>query len=389
MGVVTLTSTPPPGYALLYNGPPGQGGVVDHSSLGSFPYVEEIDGYRESWRSDGAQQVTRRFKVRWGGRKSFVDYMLGWSTTLGGGGSVTLTNGPPPPEVGGSGNTLQSSPPATTPALSRQIPDQVPEDGFRHLYCSEVNMVGGKGIIGNNPNVQVFLADGSQALDANGNAVTKPMIAYFDPVTKTDGWAFYECVYTPRPYEVRTDDEMGQLQGGKGELERYVEFSRENALQAQPLPQKAGYGLYWQDGFFKGQLIPDNAAFIYLHTQTLLYTWHEVPDEPRDSIRACVGTVSSADFDGARGRMSYPAGTLLCQAPPKVERYRHPNGRVYWRVVYSELFRPTGWNFLPDASGVYNPVAFGTSAQPLGGAPLYPTADHAQLFAPPSPVTYQ
>ena len=178
MGVVTLTSTPPPGYALLYNGPPGQGGVVDHSSLGSFPYVEEIDGYRESWRSDGAQQVTRCFKVRWGGRKSFVDYMLGWSTTLGGGGSVTLTNGPPPPEVGGSGNTLQSSPPATTPAFSRQIPDQVPEDGFRHLYCSEVNMVGGKGIIGNNPNVQVFLADGSQALDANGNAVTKPMIAY-------------------------------------------------------------------------------------------------------------------------------------------------------------------------------------------------------------------
>lgn len=388
----TLVTNPPlpPGVSpVLVAGGPGwnAGGVGTIGQAGKLvnvPPFEELDGYREQFRNDGTQEVVRVFKTPWGTRKLFVDYMLGFSDTA--------------PAVMVAGQQVSG------PGITRTIPDQVPEVGYQHLYASDCRMVGGKGAWGLNPNV--FLTDhgvpagqpyqlSTQPLQAAPGApggpvlpqVPVPMIAYYDGGTGKDGLAIYEVIYTARPYEIRTDGEMLALQ--KGELERYVEFAIQPAMQTLTIPQTGNAGVYFQTGPFAGTQVPANFGFIYLPTEELSYTWYEVPDYPRTAIKNCVGKVNAASFDGAQGRDSYDAGTLLCQPPFSVLRYRHTTGRIYWRIGYRLLHRPSGWNFLPDATGTFQKVAYQSAPGGPVTGPLYQSVDFGQLFQAPAPVTYQ
>lgn len=362
----------------LFGGAPliNQGGIgfggAKLAVLG--PLAEELDGYKEEFHHDGQQTVTRRWKVLWGGRKMWVDNILGYSNTV---------LAPPPAGFIGGASSYQ---------LSRVPPDNVPETGYEHLYCSSCEMEDGKGGWANNPNVFAHDGQGNVVLGANGLPVQAPMIAYFDPGTRRDGLAIYSTRWTSRPYEIRSDAELTGMnsQASTIELERYVERERSCAVQSLPLP--AG-SVKFLSGPHAGDLVAAASSYILLQTTALKYTWHEIPDYPQAAVDACVGLVNAATFDGARGAPSYPAGTLLCQAPLAIVRYRHTTGRVYWRITYSFLYKNVGtdasgaalgWNALPDAGGYFAPVG-----RVNDGTPLYELADFNKLFQPPNPLTYQ
>jgi hypothetical protein len=408
MGQQNFLVTQPAGFNM--------GGIgYSGAKLANLPPFEEVGtfgGYKERWSSDGAHEVVRLFKTPWKTRKFFVDQMLGYSYSY-----------VPPPIAGQQ---------PASPSLIRVIPDQVPEVGYQHLYASDIELVEAAGawtvdsqIFATNDGLPddilnpVLVAGGGGApggpvIGANGRPVPAPMIFYFDNTRggqSPGGVVTYKVTYRPRMYEVRDEAGMAALPAGnQGELERYVEFERQSSIQGITIPQAPPAGLYFTNGpagnenkNYGGSLVPQNAAFIYLQTQALTYTWHEVPDEPRDSILSLVGRTNADTFDGARGRQSYPAGTLLCQ-PPVVKKYRHPNGRYYWRMQVTLLFRQffndllpntvLGWNALPAADGRFWPVNFftanpGQNVVMNSGLSIYPPGDFNQLFVPPTPVLYQ
>ena len=325
--------------------------------------VTELDGYRERHRTYGDQSVTRVFAVPWSKREQWRDEMLGYSYS-----SV----------IPGSSNY----------ALKRVIPAQVPEGGLQHLYCSELNLVEGRGAWVQNPDVAL------------------PMIAYVDSGDGSDGSAVFEAVYTPRPYRVLTDDELAALSGGKGELERNVERSMRRALQAVALPKgqvKFGVPTVLSGSgetvpatvsgvAVSGQTIPDNAAFILMPTAELRWVWWDVPDLNWPAVEACEGKVNSAPFDGALGCLRvkadgtpdpWPAYTLLCQ-PVEFERYRNCRGRFTHKLTVSALYRRQTWLRLP--AGVDKNFYAVTYAN---GDALFEQADFAQLFTPGAPLVYQ
>ncbi len=317
-------------------------GVVG-AKLQNLPFFEVRNYYRERFGPDGSQEVVVRMATPWSQRKSFVDQMLGFSSTI---------------RLGGTNHLL------------RTIPYQCPELGYEHLYASECNLVEPQGVFAN-AGIVPNDAQGNQLKAANGLPLFVDWPAWYSdkPLWGPDGCAEYDVVFRPRPYEVRTDGDLDSLTAG--ELERYVYREKRAALQGQPLPSS---GLIYVDGPQAGQSLPASAAFLFVYTEELLYHWYQVPDEPIDAIKACVGKVNANPFDGARGAPTYPAETLLCQAPVKRQRYRHTTGRIYWDITYSFLYRPNGWNYYVASDGNYYLVTNGGTA---GGARVYKSADFA------------
>lgn len=311
----------------------------------------EIEGYRESWTRDGQQGCTRYFNVPWQQRGSWKDFVLGYSVTL------NVSTDPDNPRY----------------LISREIPCQDPE--FPRLYAHAARLIKGNGVMIDNPALLPL---------AKKIAYINPQPAAFDTFGG-DGYAGYECTFTNYPYRIRIDQDLRidvanpVIPNNKGELERYIIRNKRYCIQSIPLP--AGQ-VKFTAGPSAGQPIPANAAYILNSTQDLSYEWVEVPDVPEAAIDDCAGGVNDKTFDGARGYRSYAVGTLLCQAPPRVEEYSAPNGCWYRRVVYSFLYRPAGWSKLPDKNGVYQPVAF------PDGSPLYPLKNFNALFQAVAPLAY-
>ncbi len=354
------------------------GGIgLDAAKLLNTPSLEIRNYYRERFSRDGSQEVTVRMGVPWSERKTFVDWILGYSTSI---------------PIPGSTQTL----------LTRQIPYQCPEVGYEHLYANECNLIepqgvfGQAGIVPNDPNGQPILV--AQQGGGQVAGVADWPAWYSDKVAgSSDGTAEYEVVFRPMPgsLAVRTDAQVAAIQNGQGELERYVEREKRSSLQGLPIPG----GLFkFTNKVFGGGVaanpgdpIPTSAAFLLMPQQELHYIWHEVPDEPRDAIGQCQGKVNTNPFDGAKGWPTYPQATLLCQAPPEVKAYRHTTGRLYWRIRYAFLYRKQGWNYYPDKKGQFVLVTSDGNDDNQNGIVrgMYEGADLNTLFQAPAPVVYQ
>src|SRR5262249_38423256 len=142
--------------------------------------------------------------VPWSYRKAWVDWTLGYSTTL----------------IGQNGN----------PFLTRSIPAQVPVPGYQHLYAAEVESTQLAGVM----KPAGFVAyNGDGSLNPTAWA---PWLAYQDPSTGKDGLIRYAVRYRPRPYEILDDAAVAAIANTQGELERFVEWVPKGAVQALPLP---------------------------------------------------------------------------------------------------------------------------------------------------------
>jgi hypothetical protein len=418
---VTITTTGVPGNLLGggtittdYVPGPNQSGIGHNKLSRQWPtWIREVDGYRESW-SQTEHWAKRMLDVQWGYNKAFIDYMLGYSTTV-----------------------LKG----TTPFLSRKLPHQHPR--FPWLYATSCAMVHAMGAITNDPRCTLTNPDGSFVQNEDGSPYIAPMIYYFanDPNNYADGLARYEVTYRPRDYELREDSEIGNP---FDELNRYVTRDSVYAISSLPVPSTSG-GLKFVGLPAGNNGIPDSiAGQLLLPVTELTYVWHEVPDVPETAIGNCVGRVNDEafdppydlstgtratdfshptqmvggtpdaswlDFQGAQGgnisttfvRPGYGPETLLMQAPEK-KRYRTITGRVAWQIVLKFLHKPSGWNYFPriitaqslrsayDWQGSPNAgVAFTLGT--LGGNPdgprIYTKADLNQLFTPVPSRQYQ
>lgn len=386
-----------------------QGGIgiqAGNSLQQAFSNIQPTWPYRERFGPDGEQQLQMGYVVPWSIRKAWVDFMLGYSTTLAlpvaNGAGLNILNGgfnlfgsfsqaPPTPP----GGTLQQENASGQNLyyLSRQPPYQCPALGYEHLYCSSVEVTADKEGIFADPAIVSHDALGNVDVNGVGGNIPDIWPKFQDTKSNADALLHYVATFTPRPYEVRSDGETAAITtaGGAGEMERYVEKQTRAAIINLPLPAGAykfapllsAYNPLngGQDG---NNPLSTSAAAILLPTDELVYIWNEVPDEPTTAIASCVGFVNSQPFDGARGRQTYPAGSLLCQAPLERKRYRHTTGRWFWRITYSLLYRPQGHNFFPNSQGAFQLV---TSDGTVGGKPVYPSIDLNQLFVAPAPLT--
>jgi hypothetical protein len=270
--------------------------------------------------------------------------------------------------------------------ITRTPPDQIPEAGGRHLFVSDIRLKQACGAWANNPNIFTQNPDGTPT------NTPAPMIAYFDGASGRDGFGIYEVQYASRNYEIRSDAELAAMNSvaSTPELERFVERKISSAVTSLSL---RGKPLFLQTSTGPARIPDDSGNFILVHVEAHILSWHEVPDFPADALTACVGRVNSVPFGGAKGQKLFPAGTLLCQAPLSIVRYRHTTGRVYWRIEYSMLEKQNtnpalpnqvlGWNAFADANGAYWPAQFSDATT------VYKPADLNTLFRAPAGVTYQ
>lgn len=354
----------------------------------------EIDGYKEHFRPDDTAAV-RYFRGPWGQRKTFVDWCLGHSFSVFRPGEEFTFDGlgqvNQPPLLQAGGQFTSQSPPSGF--LSRIPPAQHPE--YPWMYAVECELVRGEGAIEDNPNV--FLTDNFG--DLVPGPVPVPMISYYDASSRTDDHcAVIAVTYRNLDYEIRTDREMLEMAGTKGELERHVTRTATPAIQALPVGGngairfKAGAGV---PANIAGQPVPESGYSVLLFTEELVWLWRDVPDVPHEALAECVGKVNANPFDGARGCRRFAAQTLLMQAPTYT-RKRSPVGRVTWDVGVKALYRPQGWNSYPAADGNFYEVEFlrraqvGNQVVDLGPVPgPYGAADFDRVFVPPAPVAYQ
>lgn len=201
----------------------------------------------------------------------------------------------------------------------------------------------------------------------------------------SDGAATLRVTYRQRPYVVRNDAQNNA--NGQGELGRWVERQPKYAIQGLPLynlatSTTAGNQLKFSEGF-PGTVVPE-AGVMLVPTGAWQYIWHDVPFYPAATIEACQGKVNAADFDGIAGFPSFPAGTLLCQAP-EISWRRNACGQIAFRIVWNLDYRPAdgkGWNGFPAGDGKFYTATWGGGAPADDGSNLvFKPADFSLLFA--------
>lgn len=375
----------------IINGKEVNGGELNQGGIGLrvakclktvFPTVKTCPPYRETWTNEGTHSVKIGYLVPFPLCKAFVEWMVGWSTV------ANLSQNPLPDD----------------PAIYnivRIIPYQCPKPGYEFFYVSDIDCGDDneKPAWLTDPSVYMHTItgdaldkdDGVAAFAAGPNGKNKNIIAEEWPMFKlTDGKSSdfvvrYTVTFTPRNYEVRTDGELSlpANRPNQGELERYVERQFRSAVQNLPLPAAAGYKFADGPPGIIGQVIPAAGAQLIVMTDELNYIFYEWPDNMGTALEQVIGFINRAAWDGARGWRSYPAGTLLMQAPLERKRYRHATGRYYYRNTISMLFRPQGWNYYPASDGKFHLV---TSNGLPGGSTIYQTADFNQILSPQAPL---
>jgi hypothetical protein len=380
--------------------------------------LEEIDGYRTNYKTSD-HSVTRYYQIPWGECYHFEQWVLGYSYT-----EIVASPGDPTQQAflrdvtNWFGNVLGVTP---TPApvefktykLRRVLPLQDPVRYW--LFASSCELIENDGAWVEDP-------ENFNLYPHNNNPVINPITGKTDRISAiryvsndqggtvgqksnpgpedvfSEGMAKYRVTFTPRLYEVRSDDDLASLSPGTAqtELNRFVTRKEQFAIEAVPLAKiAAGQGDFttlpplqfitttWKAKNGISATIPE-AGVRQLPTAQLTYIWHDVPDLPRTGFAQCVGRVNKADFDGVGGAPIYPAGTLLCQ-PWTTERSVNVCGRPTHQITYRFLFRPQGWNFFLAADGNFYEASFGGL---VGAKQVYDSADFSLLFQVPPPVTY-
>jgi hypothetical protein len=379
-----------------------------------------VDDYREDWDREHVS-VKAMFRGPWGTRDLFINWCLGYSTSillpnagppqfnqsgqvvLGGGGAPLLPPGGGQVVLGGEsgpfiqpgglvnnvgGGGIQNNP-AAVAFLSRVPPCQ--HWRFPYLYCVNCEVIRGDGAIRPDPDGVLLDNFGNPIQDNNGNFLPAPFsIAYYDSArARDDLTCLVRVTYGYLEYSTLTDQEMLGIQGGQGELERNVERKVHNSVGMLPLQ---GTVLKFFEGPRPNADIPENAKYALLFTSEYSFKWLDVPDPPMDAIRAAVGCTNADVFDGARGFRSFPPGSLLMEAP-QISWHRNPAGRRVWDIDYTFMYRepPAGWNKYPAADSQGNQFGFyGASftGKPDGPTP-YKQAPFAPLFQVPPPQLYE
>ena len=277
--------------------------------------------------------------------------------TGGGGGTGGGGTGSPPPEVVTEEDEIVFASNIKT-FISRVLPDQDPQ--YPWLFADSVEQVDAQAVA-----VQSEFSYAQDAaaepLKVNGMPWLIPMPAYIDNQgdQHKDGTVRYAVTYRPRTFALRPDDDVWDVTGG--ELRRYVTRAKTYQVEALRL---GNFPIKFSEGPFVGTAVPE-AGIKLVGTQTLVYTWHQVPFIPHEAIRVCGGRVNAGPFDGFDGAPTYAKETLLFLAPHVRERKRNIIGGVEWDIEFRFLYRPTGWNKFPAGDGNYYRAAF---AKPgLGG----------------------
>jgi hypothetical protein len=250
-------------------------------------WEEYFQGWAESWAEDNVS-LYRGALVPWQSGLMFLKDMMG-GAQLGGGG-----------------------------AILRTLPEEHPT--WARNYVSQIDLLQPHGEID----------DGGE----------KGSIAY--------DYYLYRVHYTPRPYEVLSDEAIGT--GPGAELGRFVERLQSYAVENVTLPAKS-FG--WSDrGSTGGQANSPimESQFKVVGTKELTYVWHLVPGVPDASIQLLMGTVNQDIFD-----VIYPAESLLFMAPEVVRIPLSPGGNPLWRISYKFLYREAGWNKLYRQTGPSGP----------------------------------
>ena len=137
--------------------------------------IIEIEGYRESFRTEGGTSATRVFDVPWTQRKVFVDWALGHAVSLpmnpSGSNPYTAELG-----FGGGhsrGNAVALALGFETGYLSRIIPSQHPEMPW--LYCTECDLQMGHPVLDERRDITVRRnADGGVYVAYDEGLFTSP-----------------------------------------------------------------------------------------------------------------------------------------------------------------------------------------------------------------------
>lgn len=272
-------------------------------------YYEDAEGYRETWREDGVE-VVRTCRVRWDLRGNFLADMLGW------------TEADPDPNTG---------------RLKRHLPEKHPT--YSWLYAMGADMKGWRGIPGQD-------SQGRLQIDERTAAGAAPTLG----ASAGNGWAVYEVTYRPPDAYMKQDDEISS------ELERFVVRDYRFAIENLTLPgQGFKYGTAGETGQPAGTAIPAGVAGKTIPgqtirpfpTMTIQYTWRQLPQINLDKIQAAMGKVNSATFDNTPGvaNTGFGAETLLFHSV-EARRKRHATSDYYFELVFSFLYRATGWNKL-------------------------------------------
>ncbi len=242
----------------------------------------DIGGYRETFRSEGGNEIYRPVQLAWSDRQAFHAFVLG-------------QNG-----IGQSG------------FLARGLPEQHPV--YRDFWVSRAEPVEAIGVLGNTP---------------QGG----PNYTTFDG---QDG--LYRCalVYTQPDWLVYPDDNSGAQ---ASELYRYVARSQEYNATVVTIPGNAFKYVNPPPGNPTQFPIPEPPGKIF-PTRAMTYTWKAIPADqfrrlPRaleTSINDQQGTVNDAQFDGR-----YDPGTLLF-ASARERGYWWANNYVY-DLSYNFIFR--------------------------------------------------
>lgn len=308
------------------------------------------EDYQERWVTDGIE-VVRTFRTAWSTRGKFVDDMLGvdkWDQT-----SATFQRSTPEEDL-----------------------------DFDWMNCVDCRLKEPQG---------VFTETSSGPTWREADAYSRVGEGSDD----TDGWAVYECVFKPLPYEVWDDDLI------TSELDRYVERDEKDGVDSLKVPgQSFTWGATGDTGQPAGTAIPASLNLspipepqnILTGISTFRYMWHRVPGRnvgtlavlPRKNINACLSCVNNADFDPgygpvlSGGKWVFPAETLLLNSV-EVRRIFSAAGFPLFEVTYELIHRPQGWNkFLKNAgAGV---VDFFKVLRAGTANGVFLTADFTKLF---------
>src|SRR5262249_36735156 len=162
---------------------------------------------------------------------------------------------------------------------SREVPAQDGE--FPHLYAQSARLLKGEGV-----SYDAAFPTGNPK--PNDTAVK---IAYLNPLPGAlddfgiHGYATYEMAFCTYAYQIRTDQATIKLAGASTpELERYVERSRKYSISSVPIVKGVLRYVEGADGprvvdgkAVNGNTVPENANYLLMPREELVYTWHEVP----------------------------------------------------------------------------------------------------------------
>jgi len=198
--------------------------------------------------------------------------------------------------------------------------------------------------------------------------------------------------YQAPPYQILTDDILGQLLDGapdESSLLRYCSFEMQTSAKFQTIPStsplkwapRAGWPA--DNGPPPGQPVV-NVRTVLLHEGDLQITWHQVPLDaiPVTAMSVCINRTNLYAFGNPESIAgTYPPMTLVCGVPRR-KIIRMPNGLFAADITYVFKYYPQGANYFffmeeGKAAGYYP-----TSFDPAGTQLLYRAVDFNDLFRP-------